>query len=38
MQNIEGLSDWVTRLSQSELPVLKQTARDLAALRVDEKN
>jgi HD-like signal output (HDOD) protein len=37
MQNIEGLSNWVVRLTQSELPVLKQTARDLAALRADDK-
>lgn len=37
MQNIEGLSNWVIRLTQSELPVLKQTARDLVALRADDK-
>ena len=37
MQNIEGLSNWVIRLTQSELPVLKQTSRDLAALRADDK-
>ena len=37
MQNIEGLNNWVIRLTQSELPVLKQTARDLVALRADDK-
>ncbi len=37
MQNIESLNRWVSRLTQSELPVLKQTARDLAALRADDR-
>jgi HD-like signal output (HDOD) protein len=36
MGNIEKMNEWVTRLTQSELPVLKHTARDLAALRADE--
>jgi len=37
MQNIEGINNWVIRLTRSELPVLKQTARDLAVLRADDK-
>lgn len=37
MQDTKGLKHWVAHLSQSDLPVLKQTARDLAALRADEK-
>ncbi|MBW8078264.1 MAG: HDOD domain-containing protein [Gallionella sp.] len=37
MQDIKGLKNWVEYLSQSELPVLKQTARELAVLRADEK-
>ncbi len=37
MRDIESLKSWVARLSQSELPVLKKTARDLAALRMDDK-
>lgn len=37
MRDIESLKSWVARLSQSELPVLKKTARDLAALRLDDK-
>lgn len=37
MGNIEEMNNWVIRLTQSELPVLKQTARDLTALRADEK-
>ncbi|MDX8379246.1 MAG: HDOD domain-containing protein [Gallionella sp.] len=32
------LNIWVAKLGQSELPVLKHTARDLAALREDCKN
>lgn len=36
MRDAEALKDWVARLSRSELPVLKQTARDLAALREDD--
>jgi len=37
MQNTKGLQYWVAHLSRSELPVLKQTARELALLRTDEK-
>ena len=37
MRDIKGLKHWVAHLSQSDLPVLKQTARDLAALRTDDK-
>lgn len=37
MQDDKALNEWVDRLSQSELPVLKYTARDLAALREDDK-
>lgn len=37
MRDIEALKNWVARLSQSELPVLRQTARALAALYGDEK-
>jgi HD-like signal output (HDOD) protein len=36
MKNNQALQQWVTQLSQSELPVLKKTARELAALRADE--
>jgi HD-like signal output (HDOD) protein len=36
MKNIKELSHWVVLLSQSDLPVLKQTARDLASLQADE--
>lgn len=36
MLNIKGLGHWVAHLSNSELPVLKQTARELGALREDE--
>jgi HD-like signal output (HDOD) protein len=36
MQDSKGLQYWVAHLSRSDLPVLKQTARDLAALRADE--
>ncbi len=32
------LNEWVYKLSQSELPVLRHTARDLAMLRQDEQN
>lgn len=38
MQNDKLLNEWVSRLSKAELPVLKHTARDLAALRADEDN
>lgn len=36
MQDDHALNEWVATLSQSELPVLKHTARDLAALREDD--
>lgn len=36
MANGNGLQYWVEHLTRSELPVLKQTARDLLALRADE--
>ena len=36
MRDAEALKSWVARLTQSELPVLKHTARDLTALRQDE--
>ena len=35
---IKGLAGWVAFLSHTEIPVLKQTARDLAALHEDEEN
>lgn len=38
MQDINALNEWVDKLSQSDLPVLKHTARDLAALRADDKD
>lgn len=38
MQDNTRLNHWVALLNRSELPVLKQTARDLAALRTDDKN
>jgi len=34
----KSLEDWVAFLSQAEIPVLKQTARDLSALHEDEEN
>lgn len=37
MENTKGLQYWVAHLSRSDLPVLKQTARELALLRTDEK-
>lgn len=37
MTQIKGLEYWVSILSNADLPVLKQTARDLAALREDDK-
>jgi HD-like signal output (HDOD) protein len=37
MGNSEKIKEWVIRLTQSELPVLKHTARDMATLRADEK-
>jgi len=36
MQDNKALNEWVLRLSESELPVLKQTARELVALREDD--
>lgn len=33
--NINGLAGWVSFLSQTDIPVLKQTARELDALRQD---
>lgn len=36
MQTNQALNEWVVKLSKSELPVLKHTARDLAALRADD--
>lgn len=36
MRDVDVLGNWVARLSGSELPVLKQTARDLAVLRADD--
>ncbi len=36
MKNNEALQQWVTQLSQNELPVLKKTARELAAMRAHE--
>ena len=37
MPEIDGLEHWVTVLAHADLPVLKQAARDLNALRDDEK-
>ncbi len=37
-QEIKGLDGWVAFLSRAEIPVLKQTARDLAALQEDSEN
>ncbi|MDD4978908.1 MAG: HDOD domain-containing protein [Gallionella sp.] len=34
----KGLEYWLAHLGKAELPVLKQTARDLAALQEDEEN
>jgi HD-like signal output (HDOD) protein len=34
-QDIKTLAQWVAFLSRAEIPVLKQTARDLATLRLD---
>lgn len=36
MQDNKALSEWVHKLTQSELPVLKHTARDLAVLRAND--
>ena len=35
-QEKKGLDQWVSFLSDTEIPVLKQTSRDLAALREDQ--
>lgn len=37
MSEISGLGHWVEVLTQSELPVLRHTARELAVLREDEE-
>lgn len=37
MSEIKGLEHWISVLAGAELPVLKHTARDLSALRVDKK-
>lgn len=37
MSEAKGLEYWVAELTRADLPVLKQTARDLNALREDEK-
>jgi len=37
MSEVKGLEHWVAILTRADLPVLKQTARDLNALRDDEK-
>ena len=37
MSEIKGLEHWVSLLTHADLPVLKHTARDLSALRADDK-
>ena len=37
MSEIKGLEHWVAALTHADLPVLKHTARDLSALRADDK-
>ena len=37
MSEVKGLEYWVAILSHADLPVLKQTARELTALREDDK-
>jgi len=37
MSQTKGLEYWVSLLTGADLPVLKQTARDLSALRADDK-
>ncbi|MES1981991.1 MAG: HDOD domain-containing protein [Pseudomonadota bacterium] len=37
-QQIKGLNGWVEFLSSAEIPVLKQSARDIAALRKDAEH
>jgi HD-like signal output (HDOD) protein len=38
LQESRSLEEWVAFLSQAEIPVLKQTARDLSALHEDSEN
>ena len=37
MSEAKGLEYWISTLTRADLPVLRQTARDLAALRADNK-
>ena len=37
-QEIKGLAGWISFLGNAEIPVLKQTARDLATLHEDAEN
>ncbi|MDO9053023.1 MAG: HDOD domain-containing protein [Gallionella sp.] len=37
MQDNKALNEWVHKLGKCELPVLKHTSRDLAALRADDE-
>ncbi|HUW26455.1 MAG TPA: HDOD domain-containing protein [Gallionella sp.] len=37
MSEVKGLEYWIATLTHADLPVLKQTARDLSVLRDDEK-
>ena len=37
MSEAKGLEYWISTLTRADLPVLRQTARDLAALRADDK-
>ena len=37
MAEIDGLEHWVAVLSRADLPVMKHTARDLAALCEDDR-
>jgi HD-like signal output (HDOD) protein len=37
MSETKGLEHWIALLTSADLPVLKHTARDLAALRADDK-
>ena len=37
MSESKGLEHWVSLLTRADLPVLKQTARDLSTLRADDK-
>jgi HD-like signal output (HDOD) protein len=36
-QNIKGLDQWLSYLGRTEIPVLKQTSRDLSTLMEDQK-